>query len=761
MMPDHPADKGGTGFRILAAAVCTAIAVLLVLSVLDEVRFASERIGVYLDEHEQGILIDGVEPDMPAERAGVKGGDVLIRIEGEKVTDFESLNRLADAYFKPREPLHFAILRDGRELEMQLTPGTVPDVASLLAQLVLVAAYLGLAILAAQYRHRDIRARLLMIFVALIAVELAIPRSYSFEPVLYFGLDLYFYLAVGAQIAVELHLVSLIPGRLNILRRRPRLVYAYYAAGGLVALILVALAVYSWLHGGILGLPLLDQTFQAIFVGWAAVIPLILLWQIWHAGEPRGRNQALLVLIGLLPWVVFVFVSSFWPGWEGIDLRWASHIQNLVLLFFPAAIFVAIFRYGLFDVEHLVRRGMVYGVVAALILILIYTLLTTALPWISERIGDEAGLLLITAMAVITGILFRPLRYGVERLVERGFFPERHALRRELIRFAGSLSQEEHMNALVARLADATRDAFGLHWAAVVAIEGPDRRLHTAFSEGIDNRDQQRLRELLNTDSITFASLANNHRPISVRRFARRQPHAAQALKRIGADVLVPLYFQRRMIGILCLSGKTSGELFMREELELLDLFSHQIATSFENLRLFQDANYDELTGLLRREAAIRQFQAECGRAVRDATPLSVFMIDLDHFKAINDEWGHLFGDRILTAVAQTMNKRIRAVDALGRYGGEEFFLVLPETGSEGAGLVAEELRDAVSSLEFRAPDDHQTVQVTISIGIATSSPRQVDAIALEKELLEQADAAVYQAKHEGRNRIVFHDASE
>ena len=98
-----------------------------------------------------------------------------------------------------------------------------------------------------------------------------------------------------------------------------------------------------------------------------------------------------------------------------------------------------------------------------------------------------------------------------------------------------------------------------------------------------------------------FAHLSRNQRPAAIRRLKRYLPEESRALERIGAEVLVPLFFQRRMIGILCLSSKQTGELFVREELELLNLFSHQVAASFENLRLFQDATYEELTGLLRR----------------------------------------------------------------------------------------------------------------------------------------------------------------
>lgn len=731
---------------------------LLAWSVVDEFRFSGERIGVYVDEDESGVLIEDVEPGMPAARAGIRAGDLVVRIGDQPISDLAELTRWYQEHFDPGDTIEITLLRDGTEFDTEVKPGVTPDIARLLAQIVLVAAYLGLAALAAGHSRRDVRARLLTLFVALVAIELAMPVGYTTSMLATYATVLFWLAATGIQISLELHLVSLIPARLEVVRKHPAIVGLYYLVGIVISLGLVGLAVHEWFIAGIQFSQRLLSVQSAVMMSWALVVPAILMWQFHRSRTPRDRNQALLVLIGVLPWVIYVLVSGLWPGWEELDLDWAEHIENLVLLFFPAAIFVAIFRYGLFDVEHLVRRGLVYGAIAALILILLYTLLTAALPAITEQFGENLGLWLITAAALIVGILFRPLRHGVERMVERGLFPERSALRYRLINIAASLSEQDRMAELVQRLADEARQALDLKWAAVVAIEGPGRDLHTAFSQGLDLRDQKALVRLLSTDTATFTVLSRNNRPLTVRRLSRRNPETARRLARIGAEVLVPLYFQRRMIGILCLSSKKSGELFLREELELLDLFSHQIAVSFENLRLFQDATYDELTGLLRRETVLRQLQSECERAARNASPLTVFMIDLDHFKEVNDVHGHLFGDQILEAVSDTMQKRIRAVDALGRYGGEEFLLVLPETELEGARLVAEELRNAVAELRFAPPSGTAPVQVTVSIGIAAANPRQHDSVAMERELLGEADSALYEAKNSGRNRIVVHE---
>ncbi|RFF32225.1 diguanylate cyclase [Wenzhouxiangella sediminis] len=754
-MSTAPQAAPRSGGLLGSAAVVVLVALLLAWSVVDEWRFASQRIGVLISQDEQGVLIEDVEPDSPAERAGLQSGDRVISLEGRAFSTLEELDELFDRHQQPGGVLRGEVARDGRTLPIELEPGVPIDLAGLLAKFVLVAAYLGLAALASRYRRQDPRARILTLFVALVAVELALPAGYTLGELAVTGTLLFWLLSTGVQFAMELHLVSLIPKRLPLLQKRPRLVWVYYVIGFGSGFLLASAAVYQWYLAPPDGPPLLMWTETAVLVSWAVSVAGILAWQAWRAESARETNQALMVLAGLLPWAVYIVVSSVWPGWSRIDPALAEHIENVILLIFPATVFLAIFRYGLFDVESLVRRGLVYGAVALLVIILLYTLLTTALPLFEQAFGLRTSQWIVTACALIIGILFRPLRRGIERLVERGLFPKRRALRHRLIQVARALSTQGRLETLVQQLADESRQALDLSWSAVVAVDEAQDGLTTAFSRGIEADRRERLTSLLHERSRAFGHLERLRRPVTVNRLRRQDEQSAEELAAIGAEVLVPLYFQRRMIGTLCLGRKHNGELFRREEIELLDLFSHQVATSLENLRLFQDATYEELTGLLRREVVLRQLDTEAARAVRRGTPLSVCMIDLDHFKSVNDAHGHLFGDRILSRVAGVMRERVRAVDAIGRYGGEEFLLVLPETDDEGARRLAEELRQAVADLAFEKPDGSGTLGVTISIGTTTSASGKDAPERLAARLLQRADEAVYRAKSGGRNRII------
>lgn len=166
-----------------------------------------------------------------------------------------------------------------------------------------------------------------------------------------------------------------------------------------------------------------------------------------------------------------------------------------------------------------------------------------------------------------------------------------------------------------------------------------------------------------------------------------------------------------------------------------------------EALRL--QATHDSLTGIWNRGALFELLRAEVERAQRKPASLSLFLIDLDNFKRVNDEFGHLTGDAILHEIAQRLSAAVRAYDIVGRYGGEEFIVAAAELGTELPYQFAERLRLAVSASPVRTPKAEVTV--TISIGMVTANP--CGQCSIEK-LIQSADAALYQAKANGRNRV-------
>jgi two-component system chemotaxis response regulator CheY len=166
--------------------------------------------------------------------------------------------------------------------------------------------------------------------------------------------------------------------------------------------------------------------------------------------------------------------------------------------------------------------------------------------------------------------------------------------------------------------------------------------------------------------------------------------------------------------------------------------------------QLYVMATRDSLTGLLNRRALYDTAKSELTRATREGNPVSMVMMDLDHFKIINDKFGHLVGDQALCQVANALNENKRNYDKVARWGGEEFVLVLPGADHEEARQVAERLRAGVNNTQLELPDG-DAIQLQASFGVACSCPE--DNLSFD-ELVQRADIALYVAKKEGRNKV-------
>lgn len=213
----------------------------------------------------------------------------------------------------------------------------------------------------------------------------------------------------------------------------------------------------------------------------------------------------------------------------------------------------------------------------------------------------------------------------------------------------------------------------------------------------------------------------------------------------------------RAVRGGLAIYGKgEQGLAHWRTERELVNAVRAILPSAIEGISRRQiaaeAAMRDPLTGLLNRREFSRRFEQELARCGRAGVPLSVVMLDLDHFKKINDNYGHLQGDLVLREVADRLVRALRIPDVVGRYGGEEYVILLPECGVDDASQVAERLREALAAEPVARLDGEGVVQVTGSFGV--SSPGIVKNHTVE-EIIQRADHALYRAKHEGRNRVV------
>lgn len=745
--------------NVLAGLLALGVVALFAFQVAVEKQSAGRRIGLTLDEDSADLVISALTPGLPGERDGLEPGDRLLAVDGKVVRSWLEYQAVA-AGFERGRPVLLQIERDGARLEIEVRPGAGLQWGRLAIEALLLLSYLGLGLLAFAQRADDVRARLLFAFSTLLALEIALPLTVIGQAQLSLLAGIVFYAITGAQLGVELHLASVVPQEQQWLARRSWVVPGYYAVGIVLAVVLATPTVAESLLGpGRLPWSPAQSSWILRSVGlplWALGVSLLLARAALSHSQPEGRHQAALVLLGVLPWGIYAWTGAVFAWLGEASPLWLDTTLSWLLLAFPVAVFFAISRYQLFDLELVVRRGMLYTLLTGSMVLVFYALVGTVSVLLSGWLDVRRhSLWVVSAITLLLGLLFAPLRRSIQNLIERRFFPERQVLRRRLADLAAELPALGKVPRMAEHLVVEICESFKLHWAELLLAEPRSGTLRTAARHRSDEAESP-VSLLVASQDPGIELLRQIAQPLEPRRLAAVSAQLGVQLELLDTALVVPLVSRERLVGLLLLGRRrrrSRGHRLPSEELELLGLLAHHVAIVFENVRLFESATYESLTGLLRREGIVELLDKEMARALRYERPLTVGLADLDHFKSVNDRHGHLAGDALLKHVAEELAASIRSTDALGRYGGEEFLLVFPETDLLGAAVVAEKIRSRIETLRVPLETGEQ-VSVRISIGLASFDDLPRTMPASSRALIDAADRALYRAKGAGRNRV-------
>lgn len=320
------------------------------------------------------------------------------------------------------------------------------------------------------------------------------------------------------------------------------------------------------------------------------------------------------------------------------------------------------------------------------------------------------------------------------------------------------LLQAEDLVTLFRRMLVDLRESYGLDTVTIVLCDPDHDVRHLILASEPDDRN---LDGLLFVDGL--AGLAPQY-------IALREPWlgdysapdhqlifpATDGLKTIA---IIPLKQQGRLFGSLNF-GSGDDARFTTEHAS--DFFAHlgaiasfALENAVNRARLLRSGFTDVLTGWYNRRYLQVRIKEELARVRRHSTPLTCLMLDIDHFKKVNDEYGHAAGDEVLRDLAQLIEGEIRATDVAARYGGEEFVILLPDTDENSGALLAERIRGAVAAHPFTVADG-VSISITVSIGVASSSPQRGDndLKTAGDALMARADVALYKAKADGRDQV-------
>ncbi|NOZ79213.1 MAG: diguanylate cyclase [Acidobacteria bacterium] len=751
-------DYGGRSRRHLGIGLLAfaLVLVLFCIQFLQIAKFDEHAVGVTIEVTRKGLMFSEVTPDLPAARAGIRVGDLLVSVNGKAIHSLDDYDAWVEPAVRSGKPLHVTLSRRGKRLTVTLVPGIPFPWIFALATLLTTLAYLLIALVSWFQVPADPRARLLAAFALAVALELAAPTG-DYGSVFWwvFG-NIWFYLINGLQIGLLFHLASVIPKPAPWIKRHPWITSAYYWAG-LAFAIMGPLSLFTeafwkqllpWTSSQILGV------FNAGITVWAFAITAILAFQARRASNAVERQHAMLVLIGLLPWALFSLVLEF-IGQTGFNTSmWLNIVQLLVLLPCPITIFIAIYRLHLFDIEVVIKRSLVYSTLTVIMIGLFYGALSLAGMLLSWSTAGVTSVWVISATTLLLGLLFWPMRTKIQEIIDRRLFPERMALRQRLVQVAADVPALGDISAIGNHLVHEVTSAFGVT-STTLFIADPRSGVVVALASDAPNADLLLESSLLiDSEDPGLQLLKTANRPLKASHISSMSPSLGMRLAPLDAAVVSGLVTGGQLVGLLTLGEKRDREPFGSEEIDLLSLFSRHAATILQNVRLFHSATYEGLTGLLRREAILEVLGRELERAGRYRRPISVAMADLDHFKRVNDRHGHLAGDAVLKQVATTLKRHIRSTDSIGRYGGEEFLIVLPESTLPQAWAVANKLRLAVENMRITI-SPAVTLHMTISIGLAVAFAEDGRTMPTALEIINDADERLLAAKRKGRNRVV------
>ena len=346
------------------------------------------------------------------------------------------------------------------------------------------------------------------------------------------------------------------------------------------------------------------------------------------------------------------------------------------------------------------------------------------------------------------------LRTQLREITEHAARNERVAARfqeREL-----TLLGAETLGALMRELTTGLRSAFGLALVRLV-LEDPEARLKHLLDEAAGDDDLDLVLVPALAGSCWEPLLAEPLRP----RLSGYDPGLHAPVCPPGAGVasvaVLPLVGAGRLLGLLCLGSGDPARYDRSLGTEFLGRLGVIAAVCLENAvnreRLVRLGLTDALTGLHNRRYLEERMAAEVARCRRHGEPLGVLFADVDHFKRVNDTWGHPAGDAVLQALAGHLRASLRASDIAVRWGGEELAVLLPRTALAEAVLIAERLRQDLRRLEVRVAR-RKSIRVTVSIGVSCLSPEQLGGENPAGALLADADQALYRAKGAGRDRV-------
>ncbi len=513
--------------------------------------------------------------------------------------------------------------------------------------------------------------------------------------------------------------------------------------------------------------------FIVINLGWLeAWVPRFLLFALWTAigfvwffanliravvrpVDPLAEIQARAVLLGasvaFLPGVTTYFFPVIFGdafGLSSLPLR----IATLCTILFPLSIGYTIVRHHLFDIELVIKRTLSYGLVTWVLGVLYFGIL-----WALGFLLGESSQAVNALATAIVALLFAPVRDRTKSWVDRRFFRRSYDFQQTVTNFGERSRESLGTPQLLGLFTDEVNRALQPDFIAILTRPEGIHDLVLVHSQGLET--DQRL--VIPADRVLSAP------GLEASAILRA---AGKELGILKNALCFPLRFKGELVGCVLIGPRKSQLDYGEQDRLLLLNLTQQLSMWIKNAQLFsqlsrraaeleqlvkryEEANVqamtDPLTGLNNRRAFQNHLGGMVAEARRSRRPLSIILFDIDHFKRFNDTWGHAVGDQVLSTVAQVLSDATRLSDISARWGGEEFVVALPGTGTKEALIVAERIRTCVAAASLMDTEGRLLPPITVSLGLSLLHPEDDG-----DSVIHRADRGLYVAKSSGRNQV-------
>ena len=493
----------------------------------------------------------------------------------------------------------------------------------------------------------------------------------------------------------------------------------------------------------VIGAISLLYTFSVLYMLWKKYVESI---------DPIDRNRTAYLLAG---WTIMASLTytNLIPALKGFPLDHMGSFINIAIIAY------AITWYDLLDIRLVTRRGLSWVIVGVLIAATfagIISALTLLFPDLSSIIGYTIAAVIL----VVITIVLKPVRENIERFIDRIVFWRTYDHRISLAEFCRIMGGNLNLATLSNELLSMLNKAIGTSRSYLLLRDSESQSFLVQF-EYPKTKDIKSITSVMfNPDSPIINWLDQKEMHLTIEKidtlpqFKALWTDEREKLAEMEVQILFPLKNKGKLIAVLCLGPKHKGRKYYAEDISVVDRITSEAGTIIENAQLYafamEKVNIDGLTGLYNHRHFHERLEEEIARSSRSRKGFSMIMADIDIFKTYNDIYGHLAGDRALRKAGQYIVFSIRATDQAFRYGGEEFAIILPDTSTEEAYIVAERIRKTIE-----AKTSICSMPLTMSLGIAGWPDDGI----MREELIRAADNALYRAKYRGRNCTVLSNA--